>query len=198
MNHVICKWFVMFNANDKLIIGVVMKKYIAFLRGINISGKNKINMSELKAELEVLGFSEVSTYLNSGNVVFASETEETKLIIEKMIAEKFGLVIPVYVIEMNDLKEILLNSPEWWDSGDKDKYDNLIFILSSDTPEDICAYVGETTDGLEMIQIYKNVIFWTFDRKEYNKCNWWKKTASAGIADKLTIRTANTVKKVCK
>lgn len=175
-----------------------MKKYIAFLRGINISGKNKINMSELKAELEVLGFSEVSTYLNSGNVVFASETEEAKTIIEKMIAEKFGIVIPVFVIEMNDLKEILLNSPEWWDSGDKDKYDNLIFILSSDTPEDICAYVGETTDGLEKIQIYKNVIFWTFDRKAYNKCNWWKKTASAGIADKLTIRTANTVKKVCK
>lgn len=175
-----------------------MKKYVAFLRGINISGKNKINMSELKAELEVLGFSEVSTYLNSGNVFFASETEEAKTIIEKMIAEKFGLVIPVYVIEMSELKEILLNSPGWWDSGDKDKYDNLIFILSSDTPEDICAYVGETTDGLERIQIYKNVIFWTFDRKAYNKCNWWKKTASAGIADKLTIRTANTVKKICK
>ena len=65
-----------------------MKKYVAFLRGINISGKNKINMSKLKAELEVLGFSEVSTYLNSGNVVFASETEEAKTIIEKMIAEK--------------------------------------------------------------------------------------------------------------
>ena len=175
-----------------------MKKYVAFLRGINISGKNKINMSKLKAELEVLGFSEVSTYLNSGNVFFASETEEAKTIIEKMIAEKFGLVIPVYVIEMSELKEILLNSPGWWDSGDKDKYDNLIFILSSDTPEDICAYVGETTDGLERIQIYKNVIFWTFDRKAYNKCNWWKKTASAGIADKLTIRTANTVKKICK
>ena len=99
---------------------------------------------------------------------------------------------------MSELKEIMLNSPEWWDAGDKDKYDNLIFILSSDTPEDICAYVGETTDGLESIQIYKNVIFWTFDRKAYNKCNWWKKTASAGIADKLTIRTANTVKKICK
>ena len=175
-----------------------MKKYVAFLRGINISGKNKINMSKLKAELEVLGFSEVSTYLNSGNVVFASETEEAKTIIEKMIAEKFGLVIPVYLIEMSELKEIMLNSPEWWDAGDKDKYDNLIFILSSDTPEDICAYVGETTDGLESIQIYKNVIFWTFDRKAYNKCNWWKKTASAGIADKLTMRTANTVKKICK
>ena len=58
--------------------------------------------------------------------------------------------------------------------------------------------IGEISVGLEMIQIYKNVIFWTFDRKAYQKCNWWKKTAAAGIADKLTIRTANTVKKIVK
>ncbi|MEE3496543.1 MAG: DUF1697 domain-containing protein, partial [Butyrivibrio sp.] len=45
---------------------------------------------------------------------------------------------------------------------------------------------------------YKNVIFWTFDRQQYQKCNWWKKTATNEIADRLTIRTANTVKKVCK
>lgn len=176
----------------------VMKKYVAFLRGINISGKNKISMPELKAEFEASGFSEVSTYLNSGNVVFASDAEDTKPIIEKLIADKFGFEVPVYVISMDELKSIISNAPEWWNSGDKDKYDNLIFILSSNTPEDICALVGEPSEELETIQIFKNVIFWTFDRKAYQKCNWWKKTASAGIADKLTIRTANTVKKICK
>ena len=49
------------------------KKYIAFLRGINISGKNKIRMSDLKLELENAGFTQVSTYLNSGNVTFLSD-----------------------------------------------------------------------------------------------------------------------------
>ena len=175
-----------------------MKKYIAFLRGINISGKNKISMTELKVEFETAGFSEVSTYLNSGNVVFTSEADDVKLIIENMIADKFGIEVPVHVIEMDDLKDILLHSPAWWGSANKEKYDNLIFILSSDTPKDICDSVGEPSEGLEAIQIYKNVIFWTFDRKAYQKCNWWKKTASVGIAEKLTIRTANTVKKICK
>lgn len=47
-----------------------MKRYIAFLRGINISGKNKISMAELKKNFEELGFEEVKTYLNSGNVIF--------------------------------------------------------------------------------------------------------------------------------
>lgn len=42
-------------------------KYIAFLRGINISGKNKISMADLKVGFEEAGFSDVSTFLNSGN-----------------------------------------------------------------------------------------------------------------------------------
>ena len=175
-----------------------MNKYIAFLRGINISGKNKISMSHLKEELKNIGFSEISTYLNSGNVLFSSEIHEVKPIIEKMIADKFDLEIPVYVIRMDYLQEVLSHSPEWWGLDNKDKYDNLIFILSSDTAEDIYALLGEPSEGLENVQIYENVIFWTFDRKAYQKCNWWKKTASAGISQKLTIRTANTVKKLCK
>lgn len=58
--------------------------------------------------------------------------------------------------------------------------------------------VGQPSEGLEKVQIYKNVIFWTFDRNNYQKCNWWKKTATNGIADRLTIRTANTLNKICK
>lgn len=46
------------------------KRYVAFLRGINISGKNKVPMAELKKGFEKLDFIEVKTYLNSGNVIF--------------------------------------------------------------------------------------------------------------------------------
>lgn len=173
-------------------------RYVAFLRGINVSGKNKISMAKLKAEFEAAGFLDVSTYLNSGNVVFTSETDNAKSVIEKMIVDKFGLEIQVHVIGIEELKEILSHSPQWWNSGDNDKYDNLIFILSSDTSEELSTLVGEPSEGLETIQIYKNVVFWTFDRKAYQKCNWWKKTANASISKKLTIRTALTVIRVCK
>ena len=47
-----------------------MQRYIALLRGINVGGKNKISMKELKAGFEELGFRDVVTYLNSGNVIF--------------------------------------------------------------------------------------------------------------------------------
>ena len=181
--------------------GGQMNRYIAFLRGINISGKNKINMSDLKAEFENMNFSDVSTYLNSGNVMLSSDNDniaELKSKIEEMITERFGLVLPVYIIESKHLKNIISNAPAWWGTGDKDKYDNLVFILSSESPEEICDLIGQPSKELETIQAYEDVIFWTFDRKLYQKCNWWKKTASAGIAEKLTIRTANTVRKMCK
>ena len=75
-----------------------MKRYIAFLRGINISGKNKISMAELKKNFEKLGFKEVKTYLNSGNVIFLSDEEnigKLTIQIETMIKEYFGFDIPI-------------------------------------------------------------------------------------------------------
>lgn len=47
-----------------------------------------------------------------------------------------------------------------------------------------------------MIENYKNVIFWSFDLRNYRKSNWWIKTASCSIKDNITIRTANTIRKV--
>lgn len=178
-----------------------IKRYIAFLRGINISGKNKIVMSDLKAEFERMKFLTVSTYLNSGNVLFTSENDdvtEMKDAIEEMIRIRFDVQIPVYIISQEELADILAHAPVWWGTGNKDKYDNLIFIITSDRTEKICDMIGQPSDGLEKIEVYKNSIFWTFERKSYQKCNWWKKTARDGIAEKLTIRTANTLRKICK
>ena len=115
-------------------------KYIALLRGINISGKNKIAMSELKKEFTTLGYKEVITYLNSGNVVFESDIED------KTYNEVFDTI------------------------GSPNEY--------------------------EKIQEYKNNIFWSFDLKNYRKSNWWSKTASTEVSNKITIRTANTMRKI--
>ena len=178
-----------------------MRKYIAFLRGINISGKNKISMSDLKTEFERLGFADVTTYLNSGNVCFSAENEnivEIKRVIETMINDRFSLNVLVHVVSKQDLADILDNAPNWWGTENKEQYDNLIFVITENTTDEICDMLGRPSDGLEFVQVFKEVIFWTFDRNAYQKCNWWKKTAGAGIAEKLTIRTANTVRNMCK
>ena len=81
-------------------------KYIALLRGINISGKNKILMSELKSELENNKYQNITTYLNSGNVIFESIINNKETItkdINKIIYDKFYLEIPVFIITTSEL-----------------------------------------------------------------------------------------------
>lgn len=92
-----------------------MKRYIAFLRGINISGKNKISMVELKKKFEELGFEEVKTYLNSGNVIFLSNKENVGKLtiqIETMIKEHYGFNIPIFCIAKEELEDALQNAPD--------------------------------------------------------------------------------------
>ena len=163
-----------------------------------MSEKNKIDMKQLKKCFEEAGFFEVSTYLNSGNVIFSAKEDNLSCIIEELIKAEFGLDIPVYIIKKDELDNILEKAPSWWGTDDKNLYDNLIFVLSDDTVENLCKQIGEPSEELEKVQVYQNVIFWTFDRARYQKCNWWKRTATDGIAERLTIRTANTVRKVCK
>ena len=104
--------------------------------------------------------------------------------------------IPVFVIAKEELEDILCNAPGWWGNEDKKIYDNLIFIMPPATFADVFHEIGEPKKGLERIQDYKEAIFWSFSRQDYQKTNWWSKTASANIGSKLTIRTANTIRKI--
>lgn len=178
-----------------------MKRYIAFLRGINISGKNKLPMAQLKTIFEELDCKEIKTYGNSGNVVFSSNQNNTDAFIGQIqyeIKKKFNLEIPIGVLSQEKLEHILLNAPDWWGNENKEIYDNLIFILPPTTFDEVFNELKEPKETLEKIANYKNVIFWSFIRNDYQKTNWWSKTASSQISNKLTIRTANTVKKLVK
>ena len=176
-----------------------MTRYIALLRGINISGKNKISMTDLKTALTEKGFADVKTYLNSGNVLFSDDEMDVVKLAERIriiISETFQLEIPVFVISQDELKELLSKAPSWWGSDSKDIYDNLIFAIAPYSIETVAEKIGEPTAELEKVELCENAAFWSFDRKLYAKANWWKKTATSGIGEMITIRTANTLRKI--
>lgn len=176
-----------------------MKRYIALLRGINVSGKNKIPMSELKKGFAELNFTEIATYLNSGNVIFLSAIDDKNVLSDKiktMIKDRFDLDIPVYVVLQEELKELLNHAPDWWGDDNKEIYDNLIFIMPPLSYEEFYDEIGNPKEEYEKVHPYKNIVFWSFSRKDYQKTNWWSKTASSKVSDKITIRTANTVRKI--
>lgn len=103
----------MININDLKINK--MTTYISLLRGINVSGQKKILMSDLKFLYEELGFSDIVTYIQSGNVIFKSslKTTATKLAkqIEDKIKENYGFDVPVIIRTQNDLQNIINKNP---------------------------------------------------------------------------------------
>lgn len=89
-------------------------KYISILRGINVGGNRKILMADLKAMYEDLGFTNVSTYIQSGNVIFnTSNTNPRKLEdkIKNSIADKFGFDVPVIIRSIEEMKQVVSENP---------------------------------------------------------------------------------------
>lgn len=176
-----------------------MTRYIALLRGVNISGKNKIPMPELKACLTDAGLYSVSTCLNSGNILFSSENPDKTALadtIRAAVLSRFGADVPVLVLRQTGLADILARAPDWWGTDSREIYDNLIFVLPGCTAGEIADRIGPPSAGLEQIFICGEVIFWSFDRKNYTRSSWWKTTARPGIGEHITIRTANTLRKL--
>jgi uncharacterized protein (DUF1697 family) len=93
---------------------VPVKSYVALLRAVNVSGQNKVAMAELRAHLSRAGYQDVTTYVQSGNVVLqAAPTPEPKLVgaLEREIRRGFGLTITVLVRTKEQLREIRSANP---------------------------------------------------------------------------------------
>ena len=91
-----------------------MNTFISLLRGINVNGQKKINMIELKSLCQSLGLAEVSTYVQSGNVVFDSAEQNTaklSAMIEAAIEQSFGFAVSVFLREPNDFQRLVEDNP---------------------------------------------------------------------------------------
>jgi uncharacterized protein (DUF1697 family) len=90
-----------------------METYISLLRGINVGGKKPIKMKLLKGVFENIGFKNVRTYIQSGNVIFQSkETKNKKLemIISEGLFKSFGFEVPLVILKKNELEIISENN----------------------------------------------------------------------------------------
>ena len=171
-----------------------MAKYIALLRGINVGGKNIIKMSDLKAAFERQGFQSVITYINSGNVLFNSNLEETdiKSACENLIIESFGINVPVCVISAADLIDALSHAPDWWRKAPDSRHD-AFFVIPPMTAQQIVSHIGQIKDEYEQLAYCDRVVFWsapiaTFSRTRISKIIPKDETMYRAI----TVRNANT------
>lgn len=174
-----------------------MQKYIALLRGINVGGKNKISMPELKKTFEDIGFQDVITYINSGNVIFSStidDGEEIKKCCELAIRNTFQLNIAVTIISAHELTVALQNAPSWWDNDSLSKH-NAIFVIPPATAIEILAQIGIEKPEYEKVSFYGQVIFWSAPIKTFARTRLSKIVGKSSY-NSITVRNANTTKKL--
>ncbi len=91
-----------------------MAKIVGFLRGINVGGHHKVPMADLKSLLNQLGFENVKTILNSGNIVFETKKKDIvalERMIESALNENFGFPISVILIPQNQINELVNDDP---------------------------------------------------------------------------------------
>jgi uncharacterized protein (DUF1697 family) len=126
-------------------------KYVAFLRGINVGGKNKVKMETLREICGALGFENVKTYINSGNIIFETVKNDDKKLaakIETAIEKEFGLKIKVIVRTIAEIEEIVKNNP--FDGQFENDKDLHVFFLDEDLPAEKCDLLLSNNNENEM------------------------------------------------
>jgi uncharacterized protein (DUF1697 family) len=91
-----------------------MASHVALLRGINVGGRNKVPMADLREVVASLGHTGVSTYIQSGNVLFSTAEEDTAKLataLESAIEERFGIWSSVVVLSRDELAQVLAANP---------------------------------------------------------------------------------------
>lgn len=122
-----------------------MDRYYALLRGVNVGGKNKINMKDLALSLENIGLLNVKTYLQSGNIIFESEKMDRIMIakgIERCIKSTYNYEVPAIILKKEELINIK-NGNLYKDCDTKKCYFSFLY----ETPD------GENVRDLEYIDI---------------------------------------------
>ncbi len=176
-----------------------MTTYISILRGINVSGQKLIKMDALRKLYKTLGFLDVRTYVQSGNVVFQGEDFELHSLEQKIarqIKVDFGFEIPVIVLTSDQLKQAIDNNPFMSDPDKVHSYFHLTFLASTPFPFDI-ETIESKKQGEEAIRFSHNVIY-LYCPNGYGKTKLTNNFLEAKLKVKATTRNWKTVNELLK
>ena len=172
-------------------------QYLALLRGINVGGKNIIKMADLAASFEALGFSNVLTYIQSGNVLFRSEeTDKASLVnkIEKELSQRFGSPVPVVVLSQKELTAIIHNAPDGFGTDEKTFRYNAIFLKEPLTSKEAMKSVS-TREGVDTAHAGRQILYFSHLISRATQSHL-RKIIGLPMYQNMTIRNWNTTTKL--
>ncbi len=174
-----------------------MTTYLGFLRGVNVGGKGLIKMSQLSEALTSAGFTDVRTYIQSGNILFsAARSDMDKLArqIKTVIEQRFKLSVEVVVFSKSQWQGIIGSAPKWWGKDTAWKHNLLILIPPFDTATVVRA-IGELKPDIEALEAGDGVIYQSMSFKLFGRTTTGK-LAKKAVYKNMTIRNYNTATKL--
>ncbi|MEM9336417.1 MAG: DUF1697 domain-containing protein [Patescibacteria group bacterium] len=173
-----------------------MNTYVALLRGINVGGNNKIEMTKLKMGFEKFGHSDVQTYINSGNVIFSSHTNDIAALtneIEAMINKDFKLDIPVVLRSKESIMKVCKKIPAAW-TNDKEQKTDVMFLWDEYSNKKTLKLI-EQNPKVDTLIYVDDAIVWHLKKKDYSKSKMHD-LVSTKLYKSMTVRNVNTVRKL--
>ena len=174
-----------------------MTRYALLVRGINVGGKNKVVMEELRQELTDLGLEKAESYINSGNVFFTSTDTKSQLIekLETFFGTRYPFIQSFSLLSQEDYEAEVENLPAWWNE-DLARKDVLFYTEVLDVDQ-----VIEKVDSLELVDevvhFGKLGIFWgKFSEESYYATAYHKYLLKMPFYRQITIRNAKTFDKI--
>lgn len=171
-------------------------RYVALLRGINVGGKNRVAMQQLKTVFEQAGCSDVRTYINSGNVVFTDTRElpDVHAVLVAAIESDFGFPIAIQLRTQSNIKGLIDKIPADW-QNDTEQRTDVMFLDDTIKSTDLDAYVVINPALDERIIRTDSELIWNIARVNVTKGNGIK-LIGTDIYKHMTIRNVNTVRKL--
>jgi uncharacterized protein (DUF1697 family) len=171
-------------------------QFVALLRGINVGGNALIKMADLKQVFEDLGFDEVSTYINSGNVIFSTDQDYNDTLVSKIesaLEKRFDLPLKVVIRSQEQIQNVLNNVPaSWKDSSDIRSY--IAFVKEPVTPQEVADTI-KINPEYDEIKIGDGVVYMTTKLDGLTKSGFSKLVGTKHYKD-ITIRNLNTTQKI--
>ena len=160
------------------------KRYLCLLRGINVSGHKIIKMADLRILLTKNGLEEVTTYIQSGNIIFSTEIKTKEAIstfIEKLLLKEYGWEIPSLLLEQKDLDQVILSNqyPELSETSTNKPY---VCIPQKSITKNQMGVLNELNYEGEYFTVTKYGVY-LYCTKERNRC----KLSNNVIESKLGI-----------
>ena len=171
--------------------------FVALLRAVNVGGNNMISMSSLKTSFERMGFTQVTTYINSGNIIFKSKELDPRKIetkLERMLANEYQLENKVVVRTLSEMKKLVNRLPNSWNDNDPGWRYNVIFLRHSIDSETILTDLKPRAEFEEVV--YRpGALLWSAQVVNINKTTMLK-LPSKKIFQEMTVRNLNTTRKI--